>query len=180
MDFEEMSPEEQFRELWDEYMNGRTGSEELLRWMEKNDFFEAPASAKRHGSFPGGLCRHTINVVFNALDLCETPAFKGVDRREAACAALLHDICKIGKYHLDSTGRYRFVDDRPLGHGAESVIMAQRFVHLSDAEMVAILWHMGLYADPDKASTLGKAYNTFPLAMLLHFADMMATYCNEK
>lgn len=179
-DFLEMSPENQYRELWAEYMGTRPGNEELLQWMEREGFFEAPASAKHHGNFPGGLCQHSINVAMEALDLCATPAFKGVPPQEAIAAALLHDICKIGKYWPGSDGKYHYTDNRALGHGSESVIMAQRFIQLTDAEQVAILWHMGLYGDPDKASTLSRAYTLYPLSMLLHFADMMATYCDER
>lgn len=112
---------------------------------------------------------------------CAQPRLsRGVPPQEAIAAALLHDICKIGKYRPGSDGKYHYTDNRALGHGSESVIMAQRFIQLTDAEQVAILWHMGLYGDPDKASTLSRAYTLYPLSMLLHFADMMATYCDER
>ena len=38
-DFLEMSPENQYRELWAEYMGTRPGNEELLQWMEREGFF---------------------------------------------------------------------------------------------------------------------------------------------
>ena len=40
----------------------REGIEELLKWIESTDFFEAPASAKFHLAEAGGLCLHSINV----------------------------------------------------------------------------------------------------------------------
>lgn len=40
----------------------REGLEELLAWLEQEDFFEAPASTKYHGNYPGGLCQHAIDV----------------------------------------------------------------------------------------------------------------------
>ena len=88
-DFLEMSPENQYRELWAEYMGTRPGNEELLQWMEREGFFEAPASAKHHGNFPGGLCQHSINVAMEALDLCATPAFKGVPPPSCTISAKL-------------------------------------------------------------------------------------------
>lgn len=37
--------------------------EELLERLEnETDFFEAPAGAKHHGAFPGGLVIHSLNV----------------------------------------------------------------------------------------------------------------------
>lgn len=41
----------------------RDGAEELLERLEnETDFFEAPAGAKHHGAFPGGLVIHSLNV----------------------------------------------------------------------------------------------------------------------
>lgn len=41
----------------------RDGAEELLEHLEnETDFFEAPAGAKHHGAFPGGLVIHSLNV----------------------------------------------------------------------------------------------------------------------
>lgn len=40
---------------------------ELLTFLEKSDFFEAPASTMYHASYPGGLCQHSLNV-YDALE----------------------------------------------------------------------------------------------------------------
>ena len=40
----------------------RDGSKELLEFLEKSDFFIAPASTQFHSNFQGGLCSHSINV----------------------------------------------------------------------------------------------------------------------
>ena len=40
----------------------REGLEELIAWLEKSDFFTAPASSKFHGDYTGGLCEHSLNV----------------------------------------------------------------------------------------------------------------------
>lgn len=41
----------------------RNGAEELLERLEnETDFFEAPAGAKHHGDFPGGLVIHSLHV----------------------------------------------------------------------------------------------------------------------
>ena len=41
----------------------RDGASSLLEYLEKNsDFFTAPASGRRHSSFEGGLCYHSLNT----------------------------------------------------------------------------------------------------------------------
>lgn len=179
MDFAEMDAEKQYRLMYAECLGDRPGAKALLLWMESAGFFTAPASARHHLNTPGGLCRHTINVAMNASDLCNAPAFMDVNAKEAMVAALLHDLCKIGKYRAGDNGKYTYDDTRLLGHGEESVIIAQQFIRLSYDETLAIRWHMGAYSGERDWNTLGKAYDACPLAMLLHFADMMATHCDE-
>lgn len=41
---------------------GRDGIKELVEFLEKSDFFTAPASTRFHGSIPGGLAMHSLNV----------------------------------------------------------------------------------------------------------------------
>ena len=36
--------------------------QDFLAWLEKSDFFVAPASTKYHGNYAGGLCEHSLNV----------------------------------------------------------------------------------------------------------------------
>ena len=40
----------------------RDGLEDLLSWLQKSDFFTAPASTKYHGAYEGGLCEHSMDV----------------------------------------------------------------------------------------------------------------------
>lgn len=40
----------------------RDGADKLLEWLEKSDFFKAPASTRFHGSHEGGLVAHSVNV----------------------------------------------------------------------------------------------------------------------
>jgi len=78
----------------------RLGSDELLKWLEDNDFFTAPASSKYHLAVPGGLLRHSLNVYRNLNDLM---MFHYGDRspytlESTAIVSLLHDICKVNMY----------------------------------------------------------------------------------
>ena len=40
----------------------REGIEELIQFMEKTDFFKAPASTRFHGDYEGGLVEHSLKV----------------------------------------------------------------------------------------------------------------------
>lgn len=44
----------------------------LLKWLEKSDFFIAPATLKYYGSYQGGLCEHTLKVYDNLVKLVDT------------------------------------------------------------------------------------------------------------
>ena len=84
------------------------GSEELLSYLERSDFFEAPASTRFHLACSGGLCIHSLNVYDRLLELTSNEANRNVcfgpdakyDQVEesAAIAALLHDLCKVNFY----------------------------------------------------------------------------------
>ena len=42
---------------------GRERIEDLIAWLEnETDFFSAPASAKTHGAYEGGLLIHSLSV----------------------------------------------------------------------------------------------------------------------
>ena len=52
---------EQFIEIFNDHIK-RPGADALLAWLEKSDFFTAPASTRFHLSEPGGLVKHSIHV----------------------------------------------------------------------------------------------------------------------
>ena len=41
----------------------REGMDKLLTYIEKTDFFKAPASTRFHGNYEGGLLEHSLNVL---------------------------------------------------------------------------------------------------------------------
>ena len=64
-----MDPKEEFLEIF--YEIDRDGADKLLDWLEKSDFFTAPASTRRHSAYRGGLCQHSINVYKRLVKICE-------------------------------------------------------------------------------------------------------------
>ena len=72
----------------------REGIEELIAFLEKTDFYTAPASTKFHNCFEGGLLQHSLNV-YEALKRLVKEEWPEDTIR---IVALLHDICKINYY----------------------------------------------------------------------------------
>ena len=103
-------------------------------------------------------------------------------RKQAAVVALLHDVCKIGCYHVadkDNGAKYIYNDPLPLGHGEKSVmLLLQHGFKLTEVEMLAIRWHMGAYRDRDAREL--DAAQRIPLVLHLHLADMMASHWEGK
>ena len=76
------------------------------------------------------------------------------------------------------------IDEKfPCGeHADKSVILIQNFMHLEPEEILAIRAHMGGWDTAVKGGNafIGKIFERSKLAVLLHLADMEATYlCGE-
>ncbi len=191
-----MSAREEFIELYREHIH-REGADALLDYLEnKSDFFSAPASAKFHGSYAGGLCDHSVNVYHCLADYLERSRVQELYGLEyppesVAVAALLHDVCKIGCYKAGSRnvkgpdGKWQAVptffyeDKLPYGHGEKSVYILSGFMRLTREEAMAIRWHMGFSGGED-SRLVGQALQQYPLAFALSVADMEATYFLEN
>ena len=174
----------------------REGAEKLLAFLcsENSDFFTAPASTRYHGSYPGGLAEHSLNVYDCLCDYMARPRMRevyGVEYSDEsiAIASLLHDLCKVN-FYVESTRNvkengvwksvpYYTIDDQlPYGHGEKSVWMISGFMKLTRDEAFAIRYHMG-FSGPEDANSVGSAFSKFPLAFALATADMEASYFVE-
>lgn len=185
-----MNRKEDFINIFTTHIN-RPGSEELLTWLEESDFFTAPASTRFHGSYEGGLCEHSVNVWEELIRLLKAYPEVKVSAETAAVVSLLHDLTKIGCYKQELRNQkvngiwvqrpvYVFNEDFCHGgHGSKSVYLIQKFMYLTDAEATAVNCHMGAWDRHPGDYSLGPAFAQFPLAMLLHMADMSATYIRE-
>lgn len=176
----------------------RDGSDKLLEWLEKSDFFTAPASTRFHGAVEGGLVKHSVNV-YNRLEkiLIETELQKTGNMGDsvletAAICGLLHDVCKVNFYKTEMRNvkvngnweqqpYYTVEDQLPYGHGEKSVYIISGFMRLTRDEAMAINWHMGGFDERVKGGSysLGEAFRKYPIALNLHIADMQATYFDE-
>ena len=91
---------EKFIELYTKYIK-RPGAEELMKWLRESDFFTAPASTRFHGSYPGGLCEHSVHVWEELVRLLKAYPEVKVSGETAAIVTLLHDLCKVGVYNIE-------------------------------------------------------------------------------
>jgi len=174
----------------------REGIDILLDYLEKTDFFDAPASTKFHSAFEGGLCMHSINVYKRYIKNLENEYGEKwgdiISLESATIIALFHDICKANYYKKDFKNvkedgvwvqkPYYLVEDAlPYGHGEKSVYIVNGFLRLTREEAMAINWHMGGFDPRVQATTdMSEAFSRFPVAVLFHVSDLEATYLDEK
>ncbi len=174
----------------------RDGADKLLDWLEKSDFFQAPASARFHNNFEGGLCEHSVKAYKRFLKLVEAEYGKGwesfISSESVAIIALLHDVCKANFYvtemrNVKDNGvwvqkpYFKVEDSLPYGHGEKSVYIISSFMKLTREEAMAINWHMGGYdSRAQGAFIVSEAFRKYPNAFLFHIADMMTTYLDEE
>ena len=191
-----MTAKERFIEIYKKNIT-REGADKLLEYLESpaSDFFTAPASARYHSSYEGGLCEHSLNVYdclvsYLKSDRAKRFGFEYSDE-SIAIAALLHDLCKIGVYKKgfrnvkDERGTWQRVDtfeydDKlPYGHGEKSVYIVSGYMRLTREEAFAIRYHMG-YSSTEDPRNVSAAFEMFPLAFALSTADSEATYYLES
>lgn len=167
----------------------RDGMEELINFIEKTDFFVAPASTRFHGNYEGGLLEHSMKVYEILIEKVKNASIDiNVTEDTLKIIALLHDICKVNFYKVDYRNAknekgewekvpYYTVEDKiPYGHGEKSVMMLTEYIKLTSEEKYCIRWHMGFSEPKELYGTLGEAYKKYPLALLLNEADLEATY----
>lgn len=183
---------ERFLALYKENIT-RDGADDLMEWLTTSDFFVAPASTKFHGSHAGGLLEHSLNVydcLVEELDILDIK--ENYSAETVALVSLLHDICKVNFYkkgtrNVKENGQwvtkevYEIDEKFPCGHGEKSVIILQNFMNLSAEEIFAIRAHMGGFDTSVKGGDyfISKIFERSKLSVLLHLADMKATYLLE-
>ena len=138
------------------------------------------------------MVEHSLNVYQRLNEFTEV---LGIDdsKESMAIKGLFHDLTKANCYKSDFRNvkneagtwervpYYRFEEDFAFGgHGAKSVYLIQKYMKLTDDEAVCINCHMGAFDKPCGDYSISNAYDMFPSAMVLHMADMAATYIDEN
>lgn len=183
---------------------GRRGIGDVLDLLAGNGFYEAPASVARHLNCRGGLLKHSLNVYDEAMMLRKGQCSLQKEMEEllpddsVAIAALLHDVCKSDIYvpamrsrkTVDgSWEKYRTWETDysafPAGHGEKSVFMLlQAGLELTDAEILAIRWHMAPWdtalQSTESMKCLELSRRLYPLVTLVSMADGLAACLLEE
>lgn len=167
----------------------RPGIDRLINFLQKSDFFKAPASTRFHGAFEGGLAEHSMKVYEILKEKIKTSVITlDIKEESIIIIGLLHDICKVNYYKVDYRNAknslgvwekvpyYAVEDTIPYGHGEKSVMMISEYIKLTNEEKYAIRWHMGYTEPKELYGTIGEAYKKYPIALLTHEADLEATY----
>lgn len=191
-----MNAKERFIEIYNANIK-REGADKLLEYLTSSasDFFTAPASARFHSSYEGGLVDHSINVYECLKSYLESDRAKdfGFEYSDESIAivSLLHDLCKVNVYKKgfrnvkDEKGAWQrvdtfeFDDKLPYGHGEKSVYIISGYMKLTREEAFAIRYHMG-YSSTEDPRNISTAFEMFPLAFALSTADSEATYYIES
>lgn len=182
----------------------REGMDSVIEDLEANGFFTAPASAGHHLNVDGGLVLHSLNTckaalaVWEGMKQLDATLEKEVPRESVVIASLLHDVCKMDIYKPTTKRRKNAMGvwedvpgynvsyrDFPMGHGEKSlVLLLCDGLELTDAEMLAIRWHMGpwgvnmnSYEDQRNFDT---AHMLYPLVMIVHTGDCLAASIMER
>lgn len=168
---------------------GRTGMDDLIQHLEEAGFYTSTCSGGNHLAKESGLLEHSINVCEVACQM-RTVIAPEMPIESVIIASLLHDIGKAG-----FNGKPGYVDNvlksgkistaKPyatnkdlvsIPHQDLSLLIASKYIVLSEDEMVAIKYHNGLYTS-DGRDIKG---NETPLMLLVHSADMWASRVIEE
>ena len=185
----------EFINIYTKYIK-RDGADSLLEYLNNSDFFTAPASAKFHLCEQGGLCQHSLNVYKRLLALIRQEFGDDygsvVTDESIAICGLLHDLCKVNYYVTEYRNVkegyewvkkpfYKVEEKFPYGHGEKSVFIITQYMKLTAEEAMAINWHMGGFDDRVRGGSyaLSEALAKYKLALLIHIADLQATYLDE-
>ena len=182
----------------------RDGIDDVINDLEEWGFFEAPASAGHHLNVKGGLVMHSLNTckaalkVWEGMKELEPTLEKETPRESVILASLLHDVCKTDIYKPtmkrkknamgvweDVPGYNVSYKNFPMGHGEKSVILLLcSGLEMTDAEMLAIRWHMGAWGlnmnSYEDERSFDTAHNLSPLVMIIHAADSLASSIMER
>ena len=182
----------------------RDGIEDVITDLENLGFFSAPASAGHHLNVEGGLVLHSINTckaalaVWEAMKPLEPSLQTEVSRDSLIIASLLHDVCKADIYvrsvkkrrnvlgQWEDTEGYKVsYKEFPMGHGDKSVIqLLCSGLDMTDAEMLAIRWHMGAWGINMNSYEDQRCYDTaralYPLVSIVQTADGLAASIMER
>lgn len=148
----------------------------IYAWLDKQKFFEAPASVKYHGNYAGGLFDHSWSVMTHLAHLTEDNGLAW-DREESPyIVGMFHDLCKIDAYTPGTNSGWEYNSEQLVtGHGDKSVMLMSFLYKLTSEEMMCIRYHMGAFTDKEEWKYYSQAVKLYPNVLWTHTADMLAS-----
>ena len=157
----------------------------------------------------GGLVDHSLNVYYNLKSLVKNKHLEDkIPEESIIICGLLHDMSKMNVYEktyrnkkvyseygkkYDELGNFDWVSEEAYkmidtknrfiygNHEETSEFMIRKYIPLKLEESVAILSHHGsLGYDSVPIESVSARFETYPLACLLHIADMISIYIDEE
>lgn len=181
----------------------RDGISDLINFLEKSDFFTAPASTKMYRAEEGGLCAHALaryNIMKNLISANDWFIVKD----SLLITSLLADLNKVNYFEpvcinkkvysedgkkMDELGHFDWVSEwgwkvkdpetrfifGTSGQNSERIIT--NYIPLKDEESAAII-HLGVTFE-NPTFNYANIYKKYGLACVLAAADSLATFCTE-
>ena len=152
----------------------RLGIGAMIEELIKKGFFEAPASTRFHGSYYGGLAKHSLRVhelVIEFVDKFRPDQKIGygqmpmkIDPNNLIIACLLHDVCKCGAYvRTKADDGWTNNRDKDKGHAKLSIKRIKAFIELEKVEEMMIRYHMGIYGAHESQDKPDDPNGEYPL-----------------
>ena len=172
----------------------------LIRDLEANGFFTAPASTKYHGAFEGGLFEHSRNVTQVLITLTHDNGLAWQRPESPYIVGMFHDLCKMDLYRhpmsdavlhtwdangqkdireVDTTKWEHNPDTLLKGHGDKSVMLLSQYLPLTMEEILCIRYHMGAFVDQGEWNDYTRAIHQYDTVLWTHHADMIASHILE-
>ena len=180
---------------------GFTRNEELEHWLYENGFFNAPASTKYHGAYPGGLFDHSFAVCGRLEQLTKDNNLVWQRPQSPFIVGMYHDLCKCDQYIAITSDEYvsdgkGMLEPKPKilkyeynpntllkGHGTKTLMILSQFINLTEEEMLCIRYHMGAYGNEqeqkDEWAGFDRAIHKYPNVLWAHMADMLASKVDD-
>lgn len=163
------------------------GGDPFAKALDRLNIFEAPASTKYHGAWPGGWFDHSLCVMQQLVLLTDRNGLTWQRPESPYVVGFFHDTCKLDSYvrvRDDEDGKpvYNWRGDTLFkGHGDKSVIMlAAMGAVLTEEEVACIRYHMGAFVDKDLWSDYTRAVHQYPNVLWTHTADMIASHIYDR
>lgn len=189
-----MTVSERYEALKNKVYERKDEFSRLMNFVENETaYLTSPASTRFHLCREQGLLEHSVNVAENMLRIRDSLAPE-ISEESCIITALIHDLGKAGmpgnpqyianeptprqkQYGYGPSVPYRINDSLVyMSVPLRSLYLAMPYIHLSESEVQAIMYHDGQYVDDNKSV----ATKETPLLLLLQYADTWSTFVTEK